>query len=251
MDIVTLSGILAGFGMALGIVCLGPAPATLVDIPSLIFVIGGTCAIILLTFSAEDLRQSIRAGIQAFVVRELPAREAVAAMVHLAEMSRQEGIMALEKIHTPNPIMAKAARIVASNADPGLIRDTLSMELLAMQQRHGVGIAVFSRLAACAPAMGMLGTLTGLVQIFASLKNAATFAPGIAVTMMPTFYGCLLSTLVFLPIAGKLKIRSMQAGLRLNIIFEGAKYILENNNPGLVYEKLSSFLPLKERASAH
>ena len=250
MDIATLSGIVAGFGMALGAVFLGPAPATLADLPSLIFVLGGTCAIILLTFPVEDLRQAVRAGIQAFVVRNIPAREAVAAMVHLAEISRKEGITALEKIHTPNPILDKAARLVASNADPDLIRDTLSMELLALQRRHGIGIAVFARLAASAPAMGMLGTLAGLVQMLAGLKNAGAFGPDIAVHMMATFYGCLLSTLVFLPVAGKLKIRSMQEELRLNIMFEGAKYILENNNPGLVHERLSSFLPPKERAGA-
>ena len=236
--------------MALGAVLLGPAPATLADIPSLIFVLGGTCACILLTFPAEDLRQAARAGIQAFAARNIPAREAVTAMVHLAEISRKEGIMALEKIHTPNPILSKAARLVAGNADPGLIRDTLAMELLALQRRHGIGIAVFARLAACAPAMGMLGTLAGLVQMLAGLKNADAFGPGIAVTMMAALYGCLLSTLVFLPAAGKLKIRSIQEELRLNIMFEGAKYILENNNPGLVYERLSSFLSPKERAGA-
>jgi chemotaxis protein MotA len=251
VDTATLSGILAGFVMALGAVLLGPAPAALAHLPSLMFVLGGTCAAILLTFPATDLRQAVSAGIRAFAAKDIPAGDTVAAMVHLAEVSRKEGIMALEEIHTPNPILSKAARLVAGNADPGRIRDALDTELLALQRRHGIAIAVFSRLAACAPAMGLLGTLTGLVQTLADPKGAEAFGPGIAVALPATVYGCLLSALVFLPVAGKLTFRRMQAELRLNIIFEGTRYILENNNPGLIHERLSSFLSLKERSSAH
>jgi chemotaxis protein MotA len=120
-----------------------------------------------------------------------------------------------------------------------------------LRRRHDIGIAMFSRLAVCAPAMGMLGTLVGFVRVLVGLKNPDAFGPGMAVALMATFYGCLLSTLVFLPVAGKIKIRSMQEEHRLNIIFEGARYILENNNPNLVYEKLASFLSSEERAGAH
>ena len=242
---------LAGFGMALGAVILGLAPEKFVNLPSLMFVFGGVCATILLTFSAKDLRQAIHSAIRAFAARDIPIGDAVAAMVRLAHVSRKEGIMALENIHSPNPVLSKAARLIAGNADPGLVRDVLNIEILALRRRRDIDIAVLSRLAACAPAMGMLGTLTGLVQMLANFKNSETFVPGIAVPMMATFYGCLLSMLVFLPIAGKITIRSMQEELRLNIIFEGAKCILENNNPSLVYERLSSFLHPKERASAH
>jgi chemotaxis protein MotA len=171
--------------------------------------------------------------------------------VHLAEASRKEGIMALEKIHTSNPILKKAAQLIADNADPGLVRDTLAIEMLSIQRRHYAGISVFSRLAVCAPSVGMLGTLAGLIQMLADLENPNALGHGMTVALMTTFYGCLLSTLIFLPIAGKLKTCGVQEEFRLNIIFEGAKCILENNNPRLVFEKLSSFLPPKERASAY
>jgi len=247
VDIASLSGILAAFCVALGAVLLGSAPRSMVDLPSLLFVLGGTCAIAVLTFPMEDLRQTIRASIRAFASRKISAWETVAAMVHLAEISRKEGIMALEKIHSPNPILGKAARLVADNADPDLIRSTLNMELLALQKRYDICTAVLSRLAACAPAVGMLGTLAGLAQMLTGLKNPDAFGPPLAASLMATFYGCLLSTLVFLPIAGRLKIRSMRTELRLNIIFEGVRCILENNNPGLVHERLSSFLPPEAR----
>jgi chemotaxis protein MotA len=249
VDIATLSGILAGFGVALGAVFLGPA-GTFAHLPSLMFVLGGTCAAILLTFPAKDVQRAVRTGIWAFTAENIPARDAVTAMVHLAETSYKEGIVALEKIQTSNPVLEKAARLIADNADPGLIRDTLSMEILSLRHRRNIGISVFLRLAAYAPAMGMLGTLAGLVRMFAGLNSTDALGPGMVMALMATFYGCLLSTLVFLPVAGKLKTRSMQEEYRLNIIFEGTGRILENNNPKLVYEKLSSFLTPEERAGA-
>ena len=251
MDIVTLSGIFAGFGMMLGALFLGPSPWKFANFPSLMFVLGGTCAAILLSFPAGDVWRAIRAGIRVFAAKSIPARDVVAAMVQLAELSRKEGIMALEQIHTANPMLKKASQLIANNAAPDSVRDTLAIEIFSSQRRHHIGISVFSRLAACAPAMGMLGTLAGLVQMLAGLKDPGALGPGMAMALMATFYGCLLSVLVFLPIAGRLKTRSAQEELRLNIIFEGARCILENNNPGLVYEKLSSFLPSKERARAH
>ena len=250
MDTATLSGILAGFGMALGAVFLGPATGTFMCLPGLMFVLGGTCAAILLTFPAADVQQAFRTGMRAFTAGNIPAGDAVAAMVRLAEISCKEGITALEKIQTPNPVLKKAARLVAGNADPDLVRDTLSMEILSLRLRHNNDIAVFSRLAAYTPVMGMLGTLTGLAQMLADLKVPDASGPGMVAALMAIFYGCLLSTLVFLPVAGKLKTRNRQEEYRLNIIFEGAGCMLENNNPTLVHERLSSFLTPKERADA-
>ena len=250
MDIATLSGILAGFGIALGAVFSGSSPGNFVDIPSLFFVLGGTCAAILLTFPVQDVWQAGRASIQALTAESISTRDAVTTMVQLAEISRKEGIMALEKIQTSNPVLKKAAQLIADNADPDVIHDTLDIEILSLRRHRGISIAVFSRLAACAPAMGMLGTLSRMLPMLTDPNIHAAPGPGIAVALMATLYGCLLSTLVFLPIARKLKTRSMQEEYLLNIIFAGANCILDNNNPTLVCEKLSSFLTPKERASA-
>jgi chemotaxis protein MotA len=250
VDIATLSGIFAGFVAALGAVFLGPAPGTIAHFPSLLFVLGGTCAAILLTCSADDVWQAVRIGIRAFAAKNIPARDAVADIVHLAETSYKEGIMSLEKIQTANPVLKKAAQLIADNADSDHIRDTLAIEILALRRRHNIGIAVFARLAMYAPAIGMLGTFAWLVQMPVALKSPDTLGPGVAAALMTTLYGCLLSLLVFLPAAGRIKTSAIQGEYLLHIIFEGACRILENNNPKLVYEKLSSFLTPEERAGA-
>ena len=247
MDLATLGGILCGFGLVLGSVLIGPQPGNFFDIPSIMIVFGGTLAAVMVSFPFEEVRQAFHAGLKAFTSKEMPPREVVATMVRIADISRREGILALEKIQTNNPILKKATQLIADNADPDLIRATVSIEISSMKKRHNIGIAVFTRLGSIAPAMGMVGTLIGLVQMLANLSDPTTIGPAMAVAILTTFYGAILAHLLFLPLAGKLKARSMQEELLLHVIFEGAKSILENNNPRLVYEKLSSFLPPKER----
>lgn len=247
MDIATLGGILSGFGLVLAAIFLGPQPGNFIDIPSIMIVFGGTMAAIMVCFPFEEIKQAVRAAMKAFTSKGMPARDVVGTMVKIAEISRKEGIIALEKIQTTNPILKKATQLIADSADPDLIRDTVVIEIVSMKKRHNVGIAVFTRLGSLAPAMGMIGTLIGLVQMLANLSDPTSIGPAMAVAILTTFYGSMLANLLFLPLAGKLKARSMQEELTLQVIFEGAKSILENNNPRLVYEKLSSFLPPNER----
>ncbi len=247
MDIATFFGVLTGFGLVVGAIMMGPEPGKFFDIASVMIVFGGTAASILVTFPLEEVMQAVRGGFKAFGTKRVQAQDVVNTMVRIAEISRREGLIALENVQTENALIRKACQLIADNAESGLIRGTVSIEIASMKRRHNVSISVFNRLGGYAPAFGMIGTLIGLVQMLASLDDPSSIGPAMAVAIITTFYGALLSNLLFLPIAGKLKARSMQEELHLLIIFEGAKCILENNNPRLVYEKLSSFLPPKER----
>ena len=247
MDIATFSGIFFGFSLVLGAIFLGPSPGNFIDIPSIMIVIGGVSASILISFPAEEVMQAVRAGMKAFATRKTKPGDVVNTMVKVAEISRREGLLALERVQTDNPILKKATQLIADSADPNLIRDTVAIEIASMKRRHNIGIAVFQKLGNLGPAFGMIGTLIGLVQMLTSMSDPAMLGPAMAVAILTTFYGSVLANLIFIPIGDKLKARSMQEQLVLFIIFEGAKCILENNNPKLVYDKLSSFLPPKER----
>lgn len=247
MDLATFAGILSGFGMIIGAIFMGPSPGKFIDIPSVMIVFGGVSASILISFPLEEVVQAFRAGVKVFASRNTKAREVVMTMVKVAEISRREGLLALERVQSDNPLLKKATQLIADSADPSLIRDTVTIEIASMKRRHKIGISVFQKLGSLAPAFGMVGTLIGLVQMLSTMSDPSSLGPAMAVAIITTFYGCILANLLFLPMADKLKARSMQEELVLFIIFEGAKCILENNNPRLVYEKLSSFLPPKER----
>lgn len=250
MDIATLFGIVVGFSLVIGAIFMGGAVAVFVNIPGMMIVIGGTCAAIFVTFPLEEVLEAMAGGMRAFGSRRVKPQEVVNTMVRIAEISRREGLIALENIQTDNVILKKACQLIADNADPALIRETVMIEITTMKRRHNIAINVFKRLGQFAPAFGMIGTLIGLVQMLARLDDPASIGPAMAVALLTTFYGALLANLLFLPISGKLKARTLQEEVHLNIIFEGAKCILENNNPRLVYEKLSSFINPKERKSA-
>ncbi|EPR30657.1 MotA/TolQ/ExbB proton channel [Alkalidesulfovibrio alkalitolerans DSM 16529] len=247
MDISTLLGLVVGLAMVFGAIFLGGSFMDFVNVPSIMIVVGGTLAAISVAFPFEEVIQAFYAGVKIFASRKVRPREVVDIMVKVAEISRREGLLALENIQTENAVLKKSCQLIADNADPALIRDTLRIEIGAMKRRHKIGQDVFKGLAAYAPSFGMIGTLIGLVQMLTRLDDPSSLGPAMAVALTTTFYGIILSTLIFLPIAGKLYARTQQEILHLEIIFEGAKSILENNNPRLVYEKLSSFIAPKER----
>ncbi len=250
MDIATFFGVIVGFALVLGAIFLGGAVWVFINVPGLMIVFGGTFAAICVTFPLEEVLQALNGGMQVFATKRVKPQEVVNTMVRIAEISRREGLVALENIQTENAILKKACQLIADNADPVLIRDTVMIEMATMRRRHNISIAVFKRLGGFAPSFGMIGTLIGLVQMLSRLNDPKAIGPAMAVAILTTFYGALVANLLFLPISGKLKARTLQEEVHLNIIFEGAKSILENNNPRLVYEKLSSFIPPKERKSA-
>jgi chemotaxis protein MotA len=182
-----------------------------------------------------------------FLDKEEKPEDVVKLMIQLAEICRKKGIMVLQDVQSDNPVLRKACQMIADGAEKEMITNTLVIEIDSLRARHYIPQEVFRKMGNIAPAFGMLGTLIGLVQMLSNLENPETIGPAMAVALLTTFYGSLLSTMFFLPISGKLKARTAREVLLLEIIFEGARSILESNNPLLVYEKLSSFLPPARR----
>ncbi len=247
MDFATLIGLFSGLSLVVAAIMMGGEMSIFIDVPSVMIVLGGTFGTIFVAFPFEEVKQAFYAGFKAFSSRKVRVREVVNIMVKIAEISRREGLIALENVKTDNVVLKKACQLIADNADPGLIRMTLSIEISSMKRRHKVGQEVFKRLGSLAPSFGMIGTLIGLVQMLSNMNDPKSIGPAMAVAIITTFYGSILATVIFLPIANKLRTRTLQEELHLEVIFEGAKSILENNNPLLVSEKLSSFLSPRER----
>lgn len=249
MDIATLLGLSTGIGLVLSAIFMGGSLIQFIDMPAVMIVLGGTLAATCVCYPIEEVVQAFSAGIKIFASRKVAAQEVVQVMVRIAELSRREGLVALEHIRSENAVLKKACKLIADNAGPKIIHDTLRIEINSMKRRHQIGEMVFKSLGTFAPAFGLIGTLIGLVQMLGRLNDPKTIGPAMAVALCATFYGALSANLFFLPIAVKLRARTQQEVLNLEIIFEGAKCILQNNNPLLVQEKLSSFVPPRERTN--
>lgn len=250
MDFATLLGLIVGLAMVVGSILMGGDFRLFLDLHAFMIVIGGSLAAVCINFTFKQVYQAFQAGFKIFMRPDTNDSQIVDAMVRIAEISRREGIIALEKVQTNNAILKKACMLIADNADSNLIKDTLLIEIASLNKRHFIAQNVFKRLSLLTPSLGLMGTLIGLVQMFSRLNDPKTIGPAMSVAMLATFYGSMLSTLFFQPISGKLASQTLQEQHQLEIIFEGAKSILENNNPRLVYEKLSSFVAPKDRVYA-
>ena len=108
---------------------------------------------------------------------------------------------------------------------------------------------MFKKLALYAPAMGMIGTLIGLVEMLGNMRNPAELGPAMALALITTFYGAFLATLVFNPIAGKLRVVMLESIINLEIIYEGAMSLATNGSVMVLYERAVSYIPEENRIS--
>ena len=247
MDIASFIGIISGMVLVVAAIFIGGEARSFINIPGLMIVVGGTAAATLITFPFRDVVSAFRSAYHVFSIPKLDPNLVVHNMVELCNLSRRKGLIELSKIKTSSAFLKKAATLISDGATEDQIRRTLEIEISTLKIRHFVVQDVFKKMGTYAPAFGMLGTLIGLVQMLANLQDPETIGPAMAVAILTTFYGSFLSSLFFLPIAGKLKARTMADIMNLEIMFEGAVSILENNNPLMVYEKLSSYIPRSYR----
>lgn len=242
MDIATLLGSIIGFVLVIGAILVGGQLGLFINVPGLMIVVGGTFAAICVTFPLQDVIDAHKGALSLFMKKKGKVEDVVNIMVRIAEISRREGLIALENIQTENPILKKACQLIADNADPQLIRDTLSIEIATMKRRHNISVEVFQKLAGYAPAFGMIGTLIGLVKMLQNLSDPGSIGPAMAVALLTTFYGAILANIVFLPMAKKLEERSAEEALYMEIATEGIIGILHGEHPSIIKEKLLAFL---------
>lgn len=247
MDFGSIIGILSGLALIISAIFLGGQTDSFVNIPGMMIVAGGTIAATLLTFTLKDVWSAAKGAVRVFGTEKQKPQDYIDVVLKLSVISRKKGILALTQVKTESPFLRRAANLIADAADENMIRKTLRTEINAMKSRHFVVQDIFKRMAIYAPAFGMLGTLIGLIQMLAQLDDPASVGPAMAVALLTTFYGSLLATMIFLPVAGKLKARTMTEVLHLEIVFEGAISVLNGDSPLMINEKLSSYLPAGTR----
>jgi len=247
MDLASFVGILSGVGLIVGAIIIGGDVHNFINGPGVMIVMGGTTATTLLTFQFGDVISAFRAAYFVFTEEKDEPNQLVATMIKLCHISRRQGILELGEIKTKSRFLKKACDLIADGSSEEIIRSALRTEIDSLKIRHLIVQDVFRKMGTYAPAFGMLGTLIGLVQMLSKMQNPSTIGPAMAIALLTTFYGSLLSTMFFLPIAGKLKARTHLEIINLEIMFEGAISILEVNNPLILYEKISSYIPVKHR----
>ncbi|MEW6723380.1 MAG: flagellar motor protein [Bacillota bacterium] len=249
MDLATILGIVSGVGLLLYGMGRGGDLRAFLDLPSAAITIGGTLAATLVNYPLAQLNGVLKVLRIAFTKKSMDPQEAIATLVSFAEKARREGLLALENDAEglDEPFLQKGIQLVVDGTDPELVRSILETELAFLEDRHKAGQGIFETMGALAPAFGMIGTVMGLIQMLKNLDTPETIGDGMAIALVTTFYGATLANLVFIPIAGKLRVKSAEEILLKEVMIEGILSIQAGDNPRIVEEKLKAFLAPKLR----
>jgi chemotaxis protein MotA len=249
MDIGTVIGLIFGFGVIAYSILMGGSLAIFVDIPSMFIVVGGMLCAVMIHFSLPQFFSVFSIVKKTFLTKVPSPPELIQQMVNFATISRREGALALEEQlrKTENPFLIKALQMLVDGREEGNIREMLELEIQYLQERHSHGKKILEFMASAAPAFGMIGTLIGLVQMLRNMTSPESIGAGMAVALITTFYGAILSNLVFTPLAGKLGIYSKAETLAMEMIVAGICSISQGENPTMVREKMQTFISAGRR----
>jgi chemotaxis protein MotA len=244
MDLATIFGLVGGMALVGITIVLGGNVAIFINIPSMILVFGGTMAAILINYPLGDVLSVFNTAKNTFIHRLTPTESLVEKLVEFATIARREGILALESHaeDSGDDFLQKSIQLAIDGTPPELIKDVLTTEIAFMEDRHVMGQSIINNMAAFAPAFGMIGTLIGLVQMLATLDDPSKIGGGMAVALLTTLYGALLANLIFLPMVGKLKVRTSNELLQKEVVIEGILSIQSGDNPRVVEQKLKAFI---------
>jgi len=252
MDISTILGIIFGFGLVIGAMGQGGGLLWFFNTPSAMIVLGGTIGAVLINYPLSDILGVSKVAKNVFFQKELKTESAIKTLVEMSRIARRDGILALEnKLEDiKDPFFTKGVMLMIDGVEPTALSRILHTELEYVSERHRMGAEIFMTMGNFAPAMGMMGTLIGLVKMLMQMDDPSSIGPAMAVALLTTFYGVILANLIFLPAAGKLKTRSAAELTVKQLIINGILSVQSGDNPRILEEKLHSFISPDERKTA-
>lgn len=247
---ITIAGIVVGILLVLSAMSVGGSPLVFLDAPSALMVIGGTAAVTAVSFSLDELTAAPKALSRVLFYKKYSPSQAALSVLQLAERARKEGLMELEKAAkrlSSDPFLHKAIRLLVDGSNADEVEKILRQEALAVSSLHLKSVSILRRAADVAPAMGLIGTLVGLVKMLGNLNDPGTIGPSMAIALLTTFYGAMLSHMVFLPLATRAERNAKEESL-LNAVYTiGAASIGRQENPRRLEMLVNTVLPPAKR----
>jgi chemotaxis protein MotA len=247
LDLATLLGIIGGMGVITGAVLMGEGAHIFFNPPGIVIVVGGTLAVTLMRVSLKQFLGSVKVGMQAFLHKNHMPQELITEAVELANVARKEGILALEGRDIGHPFLKQGIDLCIDGHPPETVSGMLEREMDLNIERQDVGIKMFMAIGDAAPAMGMIGTLIGLVQMLSNMDDPKKIGPAMAVALLTTLYGAVIANAIAIPIAEKLRLIMNEDRLNKLLILESVTAIQEGTNPRVLQQSLVAFLPENSR----
>ena len=247
MDIATIVGLLAAFGLIFMAISEN-APA-FVDTASMLIVVAGSIAVVMARSSLGEFLGAIGVMGKAFSRKIDDPVELITQIVELANIARKDGLIALEGQDIKNQFLSKGIGLLVDSTPADIIDSSLENELTLMKSRHENAALMYRSWADIAPAMGMIGTLCGLVGMLQAMDDPKAIGPAMAIALLTTLYGALIANVIAKPIAEKLEGYSKDETENCELIIEGIRHIQNGTNPRSMADLLATRLAPKERAA--
>ncbi len=228
----------------IGAIFMGGGASWFLNAPAAMIVLGGTLGAVLINYPLSDILRVIKVAKNVFFQNELKTEKMIEMLLDMSKVARRDGILALEdKVEDiKDPFFAKGMTLMIDGIEPATLSRLLNTELEYISERHDLGAEIFTTMGNFAPAMGMVGTLIGLIKMLVQMDDPSSIGPAMAVALITTFYGVILANLIFLPAAGKLKTRSNSELMQKQLMISGILSIQSGDNPRILEDKLHSFI---------
>jgi len=242
VDLATLIGLIGGLAFVIMAMILGGSIMMFADVTSILIVVGGSTFVVLMKFTIGQFFGAAKIAGKAFMFKVDEPEDLIAKVVEMADAARKGGFLALEEMEISNNFMQKGIDLLVDGHDADVVRAALQKDISLTDERHEFGSSVFRAFGDVAPAMGMIGTLVGLVAMLSNMDDPKAIGPAMAVALLTTLYGAILSNMIFFPIADKLSLRREQEKLNRRLIMDGVLAIQDGQNPRVIDSYLKNYL---------
>lgn len=247
MDLATLLGMLGAIGFIVMAMILGGDISMFVDTQSILIVFCGSIFVVLSNYNMGQFFGIGKIIGKAFMFKLESPEELIEKSVEMADAARKGGFLALEEAEITNGFMQKGVDMLVDGHDADVVRSTMQKDISLTTERHETGVGMLGALAEVAPAMGMIGTLIGLVAMLSNMDDPKAIGPAMAVALLTTLYGAFLANVIAIPISNKLSLRLAEEKLNQELVLDAVLGIQDGQNPRVIENLLKNYLAESKR----
>ncbi|MFT2097161.1 flagellar motor protein PomA [Marinomonas sp. 2405UD66-6] len=249
MDIATLLGLIGSFVVVGAAIFLGGSAGMFIDTTSILIVLVGSSLVTLMQYPLGQFLGAGKVAGKAFMFKSVPMDTLIDEIYGLADEARKGGLLSLEGKEVSHPFLSTGIQMLVDGHDSSVVKNQLSKEMSQAYNRHSSGAKIFKAFGDVAPAMGMIGTLVGLVQMLANLSDPSSIGPAMAIALLTTLYGAMVANMVCLPIQAKLNARAEEELTCQKLILDALLAIQSGQNPRVLDDALKSYLAEGKRTA--
>ena len=250
MDLASLVGILGALALIVVSMLMSGDLGMFINAPSIVIVVGGTIFAVMVKYGLGQYLGAMKVAGKSFKSNLPDPNDLIDEIVGLADEARKGGLLSLEGKEVSSDFLQGGIQLLVDGHDPDVVKSLLATEKNKAVERHAVGSSIFANMTDMAPAMGMIGTLIGLVAMLANMDDPKSIGPAMAVALLTTLYGAIIANALTGPISDKLALRAAEEAMIKSLVIDALLAIQAGQNPRVIESMLRNYLPESKRKTA-